>query len=151
MNVFFEFSKILQRLKDAPFQYALVGGVAMAFHDFIRFTKDIDILIASESYEGIGAILNEAGYTEKSMPWTFADSGIRLHRFTKFQGEEYMIVDVMVGDDQRHREVLSNVVLAESADGPVRIASKSDLIWMKSLRNSELDQVDIKNLRNDKV
>ena len=53
MNVFFEFSKILQHLKDAEFQYALIGGVVMAYHDFIRFTKDIDILIASQSYEGI--------------------------------------------------------------------------------------------------
>jgi hypothetical protein len=149
MNVFYEFSKILRQLKDAPFRYVLVGGVAMAFHDLIRFTKDIDILIASDSYEGIKAILNEAGYTDKSLPWNFSDSGIRLHRFTRFEGEEFMIVDVMIGDDERHRAVLENAIIAESDDGPVRIASKADLIWMKSMRNSEVDQLDIKRLRNE--
>ncbi|MEO7933509.1 MAG: hypothetical protein ABIT76_10160 [Chthoniobacterales bacterium] len=149
MNVFFEFSKILRQLKDAPFKYALVGGVAMAFHDFIRFTKDIDILITSESYAGIKEILNAAGYTDKSLPWNFSDSGIRLHRFTKFEGEEFMIVDVMIGDDERYRSILKNAVAAESADGVVSIASKKDLIWMKSFRNSALDQADIEHLKND--
>lgn len=146
MNVFFEFSKILQHLKDAEFQYALIGGVAMAYHDFIRFTKDIDILIASESYEGIQSILKSEGYTEKSLPWQFCDSKITLHRFTRFEGDEFMVVDVMIGDDERHRVVLQNAILAESNDGKVRIATKEDLIWLKKLRNSDQDQLDIKNL-----
>ena len=146
MNVFFEFSKIFEELKEAPFEYALVGGVAMAFHNFFRFTKDIDLLIASESYEGMKSILNRAGYTEKSFPWNFADTGILLHRFTKFDGEEFMVVDVMIGDDERHRAVLANAVHAESENGLVKVADKKDLIWMKSLRNSDLDQIDIKNL-----
>lgn len=119
----------------------------MAFHELFRFTKDIDILITSESYEGIGFILNDAGYTEKALPWRFANSQLTLHRFTKFEGEECMIVDVMIGDDERHREVLNDCITAESDDGSVMIASKADLIWMKSQRNSEQDQIDIKHLQ----
>lgn len=152
MNVFNEFSKLLIKLQDEKdLKYALVGGVAVAFHDHFRYTKDIDLLITDEGLEKISRLLRKSGYAERALPWTFSDSGIVLHRFIKFEGEEHMIVDVMIGQTPRHEAIIANAVEAQSVDGIVKIASREDLIWMKSMRNSDTDQLDIKKLRDGKI
>jgi hypothetical protein len=46
MNVFYEFHKIVKELQNRKIKYAVIGGVAMAFHAYARFTKDIDILVS---------------------------------------------------------------------------------------------------------
>lgn len=40
-------------------------------------------------------------------------------------------------------------VVEKSEAGPVPIARKEDLIWLKQLRNSDQDQVDIRRLSDD--
>jgi hypothetical protein len=42
MNLFDEFFKIVEHFVKSDLQYALVGGIAMAFHDQPRFTKKND-------------------------------------------------------------------------------------------------------------
>jgi predicted nucleotidyltransferase len=49
MNVFEEFNSLVKELETRKVRYALVGGVAMAFYTEPRFTRDIDLLIDSES------------------------------------------------------------------------------------------------------
>ena len=34
MNVFFEFHKVVKGLQDRKVRYAVIGGVAMAFHSY---------------------------------------------------------------------------------------------------------------------
>lgn len=51
MNIFEEFAKLFSQFEKNKLKYALVGGVAMAFHDKPRFTKDIDILLFPEDIE----------------------------------------------------------------------------------------------------
>jgi len=45
MNLFFGFHKVVQEIQKAGVDYALIGGVAMAFYGPMRSTKDIDFLI----------------------------------------------------------------------------------------------------------
>ncbi|MDP2895440.1 MAG: nucleotidyl transferase AbiEii/AbiGii toxin family protein [bacterium] len=45
MNVFYEFQKIVRHLQAEKIEYALIGGVALAFYAEPRFTKDIDLLV----------------------------------------------------------------------------------------------------------
>ena len=59
MNVFYEFHKIAKALQKAQIPYALIGGVAMAFHTRPRFTKDIDILIKKPDLVIISEIFTE--------------------------------------------------------------------------------------------
>jgi hypothetical protein len=42
MNLFDEFFQIVERFEKSDLQYAVVGGIAMAFHDQPRFTKEND-------------------------------------------------------------------------------------------------------------
>ena len=43
MNLFDEFSAIVKAFQKKKMRFAVVGGLAMAFYDEPRFTRDIDI------------------------------------------------------------------------------------------------------------
>ena len=149
MDLYDEFFTLVEHLEKRSLLYAVIGGIAMAFHDLPRFTKDIDILILPADLDDIRALFQHLGYFESSDPWIFRSTEATLYRFVKTEEPDYMVVDVLVGHEQRHREIIERVIVEESEAGPVPIARKDDLIWLKQLRNSDQDQVDIKRLTDD--
>lgn len=151
MNVFLEFHKIVLGLQAANVKYAVIGGVAMAFHSYARFTQDIDILTKGSELDQIQDILRKEGYELSSKPWRFS-SQIELHRFLKIDedGDE-MIIDIMVSGNDLYDQVIEDALEAYSEHtGMVRVARREDLIWLKSQRNSPIDQADIGILKNEK-
>ena len=128
----------------------MIGGIAMAFHDQPRFTRDVDILILPADIEKVRDCLETTGYFESSKPWTFKNTKLTLHRFMKTQGEDYVMVDILSGHEKRHRKIVENALAQKSEFGPVRLAQKRDIIWMKKQRGSPQDQVDIGRLKNEK-
>jgi len=152
MNVFYEFHKIVQHLQQMDVEYALIGGVAVAFHTTPRFTRDIDLLIRKDELPRVTEALEREGYFKSSPPWTFRDSDLTLHRFLKVQDPDEMIVGVLVAGDSRHEQIIANALEAESeGTGVVRVASRSDLIWLKQNRNSKQDQADIERLGDEET
>lgn len=149
MNLFDEFYRIVRAMDMAGIPYAVVGGLAMAFHDQPRFTRDIDLLVAAGHIERVPAALEAAGYFEASEPWTFANSGLTLHHYIRTDGEDHLIVDILVGDHPRHRQIVAGASEQPWSQGVVRLARKEDLIWLKQQRGSEQDQVDIRRLERD--
>ena len=149
MNVFFEFHKIVQELEKENVSYALIGGVAMAFHDQARFTKDIDLLTDEGQLAVIESILKKQGYQASNRRLLFK-SGLDLKRFWKVEDGDEMIIDVLMGRTSRHGEVIQKALKAHSkGTGIVRVATREDLIWLKSQRNSALDKADIEHLENN--
>jgi hypothetical protein len=53
MNLYEELLLLLKALEDSGLDYALCGGVALAFHGHPRFTKAIDLLVRQEDLETI--------------------------------------------------------------------------------------------------
>jgi hypothetical protein len=150
MNIFNEFYKIVRRFQAERIAYAVVGGVAVAFHAEPRFTKDIDLLIREVDLERVTGILKREGYSESSSPWVLGDSHLTLHRFLKVEDTDAMIIDVLVAGDDRHEQIIANAIEAESEEaGVVRVADKVDLIWLKRKRNSKQDQADIARLSDE--
>jgi hypothetical protein len=151
MNVFYEFHKIVQHLQREHVHYALIGGVAIAFHAEPRFTRDIDILLMKSDLAKVTAILETEGYFSSSAPWTFKDSGLTLHRFFKAEDDQQMLVDILIAGDEKHEQIIKNAKETESkGTGTVRVATIEDLIWLKQMRNSKQDQADIERLQNEK-
>jgi len=73
--------KITQRLHDLNIPYAVVGGMAMFFHGFRRFTEDVDILVTREGLEQLHREVDGLGYVplfpgSKNLRDT--DSGVRI-------------------------------------------------------------------------
>ncbi|MDQ7778333.1 MAG: nucleotidyltransferase family protein [Planctomycetota bacterium] len=150
MNLFDEFFAIVRELQMNGVKYAVVGGIAMAFHDQPRFTRDIDILVAPRDRRKLQAVLEHLGYFEGSKPWMFKKGSLSLHRFVKTQKEDFLVVDVLFGSTHRLKQVIENAVEQPWAAGVVRVARKTDIVWMKKLRASEQDLVDIGRLKRDK-
>ena len=150
MNAFDEFRLLISDLEKNNIRYALVGGVAMAFYDEPRFTKDIDIILFTDDLMKFKALIKSKEYFESTTPWTFQKINITLHRFIKIVDDDDMIIDALVPDLDIAQRIITNAVVAESENGQVRVAAKEDIIWLKSFRNSKQDQADIERLRNEK-
>ena len=149
MNVFFEFHKLVKELQHRKVEYAVIGGVAMAFHAYARFTRDIDILTKPSELDEMENILKGEGYTSSGDPWSFKNQ-LTLHRFWKITDGDEMIIDILVADSKRCNQIIEDALIAYSKQtGSVRVAKKQDLIWLKSQRNSPIDQADIEVLKND--
>jgi len=151
MNVFLEFKRLMRELENQGVRYALVGGVAMAFYTEPRFTHDIDLLVHTDDFDKVKGALEKDGYFESASPWTFRNVAIELHRFLKVvDGEDEMLIDILVARGEDVGEVIRNAVVAESEEGRVMLANKKDLIWLKKTRDSKQDQADIEKLEDDK-
>lgn len=150
MNLFDEFSSIIRKFQNSQIVYSVIGGVAMAFYDQPRFTRDMDFLVATDQMGKVKKLLGSIGYFESSDPLVFRNGSLILHRFMKVEGEDHIIVDILLSNEQRYEEILKNSLDEKWSKGMVRIASKEDIIWMKQQRNSEQDKVDIGRLINDK-
>src|SRR5271170_5120385 len=54
--------KITRRLDELGIPYAVVGGMAMFFHGYRRFTEDINLLVTAEGLKEIHRQLDGLGY-----------------------------------------------------------------------------------------
>jgi hypothetical protein len=147
MHLFDEFFLIIKSLEKHQVSYCVIGGLAMAFHDQPRFTKDIDLLIAGQDLQQAKKILSTLGYFESTDPLSFPKSKMELYRMIKTENEESMIVDMLVGHLNKHQTIIENAQIEEFEAGKVRIAKKEDIVWLKQFGNSDQDQVDIKLLK----
>ena len=149
MNIFDEFTEIIEQIEGEKIRYALVGGVAMAFYTEPRFTQDVDLLIEPSDLEKVRLILEKNGYFESAEPWTFKNTPLTLHRFLKVIENDQMIIDLLVAGEEKHSKIIQNALEAHGEHGIVRIAEKSDIIWLKRKRNSLQDKADIERLKNE--
>ncbi len=49
MNTHPDFEELLRLLEEHRVDYMIVGGYAVAFHGYPRFTKDIDVLFRADN------------------------------------------------------------------------------------------------------
>jgi len=147
MNLYDEFSAIVREFQKKKVRFAVVGGLAMAFHDEPRFTRDIDILLHSEDEEKMVSAMISLGYFESAKPWKFRNTPIVLRRFVTTHGEEFVPVDILVGIAKRIDAMVDNAEKQPWSRGQVRVATKDDIIKLKKGRGSDQDKVDIKKLK----
>lgn len=149
MELFREFFSVVKDLNREGLAYSVVGGIALAFHAQPRFTRDIDILAKPVDLECYKSIFSKLGYTELAKPWTLKNTKITMHRFGKpsmEHDEDLIVIDLLLGHEERHAAIIEQSTLDESPAGTVRLASREDLIWMKQIRGSKMDEADIEKL-----
>ena len=69
MNTQPDFEELLKLLEENNVRYMIIGGYAVAFHGFPRFTQDIDIffLNTKENIEHLKSTLFTFGFTEQDV------------------------------------------------------------------------------------
>lgn len=73
--------KITQKLDELHIDYALVGGMALFFHGFRRFTEDVDLLVTKEGLARIHEQLEGRGFVapfEGSRNLRDTDTGVKV-------------------------------------------------------------------------
>jgi len=73
--------RITSRLTELAIPHAVVGGMAMFFHGFRRFTEDVDILVTRAGLEEIHRRLEGLGYVppfQGSKNLRDAESGVKI-------------------------------------------------------------------------
>ena len=66
MDIQQELRALIIALNDASIEFAQCGGLAVAFHGYAHFTKEIDILIANASLEAALKVAEKLGFLDSS-------------------------------------------------------------------------------------
>jgi len=127
---------------------AVMGGIAVAFWDRIRATRDVDLLIGVNSGgdERIIELLTAAGARPIHDPPVIALDPCRLIQFTYSPPESFIDIriDVLLADSPYHQEALARRVPGRipGLDQDVSVLSAEDLIIHKLLAGRMIDRAD---------
>lgn len=149
MNLYDEFFSTVAMFNKVGIGYGVLCGIAVAFHGRPRFTGDIDLLIHEKDMDVLKGALERLDHEEAAEPWLLPGTTIILRRFLKVEGQDEMMISVLLTTDHEHLRIIENAVSEESEAGPAPIAAKRDIIWMKRSKNSEQDRVDIWGLEEN--
>jgi len=154
------FEALVAALEEAGVRYLVAGGLAVNAYGYLRFTKDVDVVVqlVPENIERAFAALGKLGY-RPMVPITaaqFANAGLRegwirdkgmqvlqfwsdLHRETP--------VDLFVREPFVFDEEYQLALIKPLGSIPVRIVSIPALIRMKEEADRPQDRIDIDQLR----
>jgi hypothetical protein len=155
------FEAVAKALNEAGVRYLVAGGLAVNAHGYVRFTADIDLVIALDGENIISAFaaLARIGY-RPTVPMTasqFADAtqrerwieekGMQVLNFFSDRHRETS-VDVFVYEPFDFEQEYERALAGEIAPGlPARFVSIPTLILMKEAAGRPRDLDDIQHLR----
>ena len=142
MDIQKELRSIIAAFNQASIAYALCGGMAVAFHGYSRFTKDIDILIDRDSLTEALEVAVGVGFLDSSGKIVFPD--IELHRVLKTEGTDFLILDLMVMSSNGSIAIEKTWFDWEGL--PICVVSAEGLVSMKRRAGRDQDLLDIKML-----
>jgi hypothetical protein len=145
MNIQQDFEELLKLLEEQKVEYLIVGGYAVAFHGYPRFTKDIDIFynISATNIQRLQKALEKFGFTTKDLPSELFNSKGNIITF----GTEPVRVDII----NEISGVEFNNAWKERVRGKygtieVNFINKSDLIKNKTSTPRLQDKADAEKL-----
>jgi hypothetical protein len=145
MNIHPDFEELLRLLEEHGVEYMIVGGYAVAYHGYPRFTKDIDLFfrLTGENALHLRSALVEFGFCEEDLPLeafmtagnvlTFGVVPTRIDLMNKIDGVTY--------DEAR-----PNVVRGRYGDVKVSFISLADLLRNKKATPRAKDKGDVEEL-----
>jgi hypothetical protein len=152
---------VTQALNAAGVRYLVAGGLAVNAHGYLRYTADIDLVIAldADNIRGAFNALAGIGYRpivpisaeqfaddEQRQSW-IAEKGMQVLNFFAHDFPETS-VDVFVREPFDFQEELASAMTGEIRPGvPVRFVSIETLIRMKEAAGRPRDQDDLQHLR----
>lgn len=155
------FEAIVQSLNEANVRYLIAGGVAVNAHGYLRYTQDIDLVIALEPANIIAAFeaLATLGY-KPLVPVTaeqFANAQLR-EQWIRDKGMQVLnlysdlhretTLDVFVTEPFDFGEEYDKALHGDIAPGlVVRFVSLETLIQMKQAANRPRDLDDVQHLQ----
>lgn len=124
-------------LQECGFRFAVVGGLAVGVHSEPRFTRDVDLAVASSgdsAAEELTIAMFRRGYQLIAQLENKPDKRLRAVRLRIPPPEEGPILDLLFAVSGIENEVVADAEAAELFPGQtVPVAKPADLIAMKIL------------------
>ncbi|MYD69207.1 MAG: hypothetical protein F4W89_00455 [Acidobacteria bacterium] len=156
---FRRFKPLFRVLSECGARYVVIGGVATILHGFLRFTKDLDVVVDLEPAAARRVIdaLKAQGFLPHAPvdPDDFADRRIReawtnekgMKAFSMFDGERpWLTIDLFIRERSDFEAFWARAETKHVDGLPVRIASIEDLLAMKRAAGRSGDREDIERL-----
>ena len=145
MNTQSDFEELLKLFEKNNVAYMIVGGYAVAFHGYPRFTKDIDIFFQSkqENIDKLKKALCAFGFEREALPDNiFTEKG----NIIKF-GIEPVRIDLLNKiDGVLFENIKARTVRGRYGNIIVSFISKEDLITNKKASGRAQDIADLEKL-----
>lgn len=143
MDLYEELAKIADAFEADNLEYAVCGGIAVAFHGYPRFTKDIDLLVQPDDVGRAMDLLDAVGFLERSgrIPFELHD----LYRTSKIEGTDILTVDV-IAVSSALEEVWDDRTVFDWDDRQLWVVSAGGLAKMKQMAGRDQDLLDLKKL-----
>ncbi len=145
MNIQQDFKELLELLEENEVDYLIVGGYAVAFHGFPRFTKDIDIFFDA-SPGNINKIINSLekfGFSKSELDTALFSTEGNIVTL----GIEPVRVDFINQiDGIQFAEAKPNLVRGKYGNIEVSFIGKNDLIKNKKSTKRTKDKLDVEEL-----
>ena len=140
-----DFLEVLQLLNENSVDYVLVGGYAVAYHGYPRFTGDIDILLMVKEQNAVNVVkaLDQFGFGAmglKKEDFLVNEQVIQL-------GVHPLRINLLTNiTGVSSEQVLKNAIEVDIENLTIRIISKQDLIQNKKSTGRSKDKVDIEHI-----
>ena len=109
--------------QDGALRLFLIGGRALEAHGVVRFTKDVDFLVAAEDIPAVSAVLTTAGYRK-------TDENAIFSRW-KHPALTVDDVDVMYVNRPTFDKLMEGSVIHQLGKAGLRVPSVPSLIALK--------------------
>ena len=148
MNIHPDFEQLLRLLEEHGVDYMIVGGYAVAYHGYPRFTKDIDVFFdsAQKNAARLRKALIDFGFHEKDLPPESFTTRGNVLTFGVSPTRVDLINDI---DGITYEEARPNVVHGTYGSVKVKFIGFDDLIKNKQATPRARDKGDVEELTQE--
>jgi hypothetical protein len=145
MNIHPDFEELLRLLEEHDIEYMIVGGYAVAYHGFPRFTKDIDLFfrLTSENAIRLRQALVVFGFREEELPIEAFTTTGNVLTFGMAPTRVDLINEI---DGVTYDEARPNVVRGKYGAVEVTFIGLADLLKNKKSTPRTKDKGDVEEL-----
>lgn len=149
LDLYEEFRRVVAALEERKLPYAVCRGLAFSILVQPRATVDIDLLVPEEAYEPVAAAVLPLGFKVFASPMVLGRGRVHIRRLTKLEegGPDALVLDLLLAKGQTARAAWRSRRRVMWGDGAITVVSKGGLAFLKRLRSSPQDLVDIAALR----
>ena len=148
MNTHPDFKELFQLLEEHDVDYMIVGGYALAFHGFPRFTQDIDIFfeLSLQNVARLRKALVAFGFAEQDLPEEAFTVNGNILTFGVAPSRVDLLNDI---DGVPYAQAKPNIVRGKYGDVGVNFIGREDLIKNKLATPRPQDKLDVQSLTQE--
>jgi hypothetical protein len=148
MNIHPDFEELLRLLQEHGVDYMIVGGYAVAYHGYPRFTKDIDVFFdpADDNVNRLRKALIEFGFHDEDLPAEAFTTKGNLLTFGVPPSRVDFVNDI---DGVTFEQARPNIVRGDYGSIKVKFIGFDDLIRNKRATPRARDKGDVEELTQE--